>query len=118
MTDLSALIARVEEGTYADRDLEIEIARELGLVERDRRPLPWLHCYTESLDSVLSLIEQKLPGWRWSVESAGGGKFEGCLFASPTGQPLKSGSSQIPSRALLAATLRAIQSKERPSHDA
>lgn len=134
---LSALIARVEEGTGPDRELEARVWCALGgfkfvtwdgagCVYRDVNGInhvdrlhvrPW----TSSLDAVLSLIELKLPGWFWRV---GHGSHAGpwahlnrvhpdsCLPEDEATSYAKS-----PARALLAATLRALQSKE-PSHDA
>ena len=81
MTDLSALIERVESGTGSDRQLEIAICSAVfdatrhkgwwnfqAMRPRDEPEKPasefWKRfgpSYTTSLDAVLSLIEAKLP---------------------------------------------------------
>lgn len=131
---IDELIERVEKGEGADRELDGAIHVALfpdsdasrfitgayrsewwkfgtpqGLVYRTENggggvPLP---SYTTSLDAVLALIEGKLPGWRWSVEDAGDGRYEGNLFASPTGRRMQTANVAFPARALLAAFLRA-----------
>jgi hypothetical protein len=62
--------------------------------------------YTASLDAVVSLIEQVLPGWCWSVRSDYGASASVCPApASPYGAHGISAVSAA--RALLAALLRA-----------
>lgn len=65
---LSELADRVEKGgKEPDRDLEVEIWRLLDAKPDQRAPnilpLPWLFCYTESVDDALELLEKHLPGW-------------------------------------------------------
>lgn len=120
--DLDALISRVEEGAGEDAELDSAIfdamsgpgfgsARE-AVLDRRKRP-DWLPHYTSSLDAVLSLMGAKLPGWFWRV---GHGSHAGpwahlnrvhpdsCLPGDEHTSYAKE-----PARALLAATLRAIE---------
>jgi hypothetical protein len=92
MTDLptlKSLLERVEKATGPDSALDVAIACTLldarqhkawnaanGLRPRGAPPLPddvfWLrHArhYTSSLDAALALVEEKLPGCQWTVET-------------------------------------------------
>ncbi len=116
MTDLSALIERVESGAGSDRELDGKIVRALsGSIDHwfpfaggfmTEHTSPEL---TTSLDAVLSLIEAKLPGWRWLR------KHPATMTVYQPSDYYKSwsrhfdGYSAQPARALLAAALRAIQ---------
>ena len=60
---------------------------------------------TASLDAVVSLIEQVLPGWRHGYLPEPDGMIEGFVIG-PSG-PYVFGYSKAPARALLAALLRA-----------
>lgn len=141
MTDLSALIARVEEGTGPDRELDLAVCLEIGRLQRDDKGEVFYidedgarvfggHGWeiitpklTDSLDRVLSLIEQKLPGWvvstigqsddrSWWAELRRGHQTS---YDNVALSNLKCASAP---RAALAATLRAIQSKEAHTHGA
>ncbi|WP_089177109.1 hypothetical protein [Bosea sp. AS-1] len=120
---LSALIARVEEGTASSAELDGAIfdalsgpgvgsAREAAI---DRRERPnWLPRYTTSLDSVLSLIEQKLPGWSWSVhrdQAEEEGRQHWATVAEPWahGRVIETAFLTSPARALLCACLHALE---------
>lgn len=154
---LSALIARVEEGTDRDRILDRDIWVAMGSTfeKRDRDRKPWLYLpankngysyrkdpddgvgwalgkmdLTASLDAVLSLIEQKLPGFWWrggtcSVSSEarvcpdhncpehGARLLAECppsldIWNEGIEVELRPGSQNALVRALLAATLRAL----------
>ncbi len=66
--NLSELADRVEKGgTEPDRDLEVLIWRELDAKPDQKSPniipLPWLYCYTESVDDALELLQNHLPDW-------------------------------------------------------
>lgn len=53
------LAAVCEDGTFSDRDLEMEIwAMNGGSCPPGHRPLAWLHCYTSSIDAALDLCQQ------------------------------------------------------------
>lgn len=110
------LVERVESGSGRDEETDFAV---LCLVDRRAErsgPLPGDPRYTTSLDAVVSLIEQKLPGWGhcyatgWDAEGNCGG------FVSPerTVDLTKAtlGVSKSPARALLAATLRALSALE------
>ena len=117
---IDELIERVERGEGADRELDGAIydflsrglpVRVEHLVSLTRPDPNWLPRYTASLDAVLALIEEKLPGWGhcyatgWDPDGNCGG------FASPerTVDLTKAvmGQAKAPARALLAAFLRA-----------
>lgn len=77
-----------------------------------RPPVPR---YTASLDAVVSLIEQKLPGWEWLKHEPG----RMWVAMKPIGYRVKlSGSGSSDARALLAACLRAIEAQARTLADA
>ena len=128
MTDLSALIERVESGAGADRSIDGEVfialsaeCQAAGRVDHLCGVVGWwpkdgpyesarnVPAYTSSLDAVLSLIEAKLPGWRWLR------KHPATMTVYQPSDYYKSwsrhfdGYSAQPARALLAAALRAIQ---------
>lgn len=114
------LIERVESGIGSDPRLDVLVENALGIA-RFRQEHPGadfdpirvdVRRVTGSLDAVVSLIEQKLPGWGhcyatgWDAEGNCGG------FVSPerTVDLTKAimGVAKTPARALLAACLRAI----------
>lgn len=123
------LIERVEQGSGEDRELDIAIWRAMGNSAPDNRvPLPWLHCYTSSLDAVIALIEVNLPGWCAHVGktpafalSPGEPEWSGSLMGNERevvlghGEPPEmtydtfNGHAGSGARALLAAALRALQ---------
>ncbi len=88
MTDLSALIARLEAAEAGSRELDVAIARSLGWgVHNARRFGLWvvpfgeydtcdpddmfeLGEFTTSLDAALALAERVLPGWSWEIYTA------------------------------------------------
>lgn len=86
MSDLSALISRVEKATGPDRELDclldclrygrefIEWTADTGIVGYRYKSgaIGWdLGCwrigYTSSLDAAKALVEELLPGWWWKV---------------------------------------------------
>lgn len=131
MTDLIELAERCERGSGADRELDADIAMAVLGLTHDGRPEPYrnytrtdadgfqvtgadtvmVRPYTISLDATVALLERVLPGWMWSVSASGNS------WATVTGPPNRvgywtSGHPKSPARALLAATLRALSSKE------
>lgn len=131
MTDLTALIERVESGAGSDRQIEIDIMVALGWsYERRGRDakkwmyppageagrsrlnpydaIAWKFRLTSSLDAVLSLIEAKLPGWSWENGSVGGKRGWAAMCDERQANHVGS-NAPTPARALLSAALRAIQ---------
>jgi hypothetical protein len=121
MTDLSALIERVESGTGSDRELDGKIVRALsgstdhwfpfagGFMTEHTAPE-----LTGSLDAVLSLIEAKLSGMSWEVRRSGFGAPSQAMLWDPMKSPpvstiARTSVETSPIRALLPAALRAIQ---------
>lgn len=62
MTTFSDIIARLENATGPDRDLDRLIAKETGAFE-----IIEAKNYTASLDAAIALVERILPGWGWRV---------------------------------------------------
>jgi hypothetical protein len=126
MTDLKALLERVEKTTGPDRELDIDMALALNLAPAEYKFLPeqrsWQFYvfarddvvfwtppeWTSSLDSALALVEEKLPGFRWVRNISGG-------ISITTDGPWYHG---VPNRlandalTMVAALLRAIMSKD------
>lgn len=106
---IDELIERVEEGEGADRAIDGDIFVALGpdhatkLLRHFAREAP---AYTTSLDAVLALIEEKLPGWHWSVSQQVGGYFRGNLWNHDLKWEVYKLATS-PARAMLAAFLRA-----------
>jgi len=109
------LVERVESGTGVDRVVDgviydflstgLSVSAEHIVVHTSPDP-KWLPRYTASLDTVVSLIEQKLPGWRCRLTVNEGGSEGTVAYA---GLKRADGVSASPARALLAAFLRALQ---------
>jgi len=109
------LVERVESGTGVDRVVDgviydflstgLSVSAEHIVVHTSPDP-KWLPRYTASLDTVVSLIEQKLPGWRCRLTVHEGGSEGTVAYA---GLKRADGVSASPARALLAAFLRALQ---------
>lgn len=81
MSDYAELLERVKAATGPDREVDAEIAMAAGVHSRSRdggRSKGWLieanggtniwanhpPAYTESMDAIVALIQQELPGWR------------------------------------------------------
>lgn len=131
MTDLTALIERVENGSGPDREVDFDIARFEGWTQHSdesdpvyaRRPglwwaepgEDWSVCatppyYTSSLDAAVSLVERVLPRevpdiLREALSALGKKHHWHICFPQP-GQM-----AELP-RFVLAGLLRALQSKE------
>jgi hypothetical protein len=131
MTDLptlKSLLERVEKATGPDSALDVAIACTLldarqhkawnaanGLRPRGAPPLPddvfWMrHArpYTSSLDAALALVEEKLPGWDWSLHFDNGEALAGIQPPSEDGCNFSDCSGATPALALLHALLRAL----------
>jgi hypothetical protein len=127
---LADLIKRVEEGEGADRELDRDIWCALGWTWERRE---WLYCpdgrrrdptsvidwliyqmgLTASLDAVVALVEDKLPGTEWEARrlrlfSVGRVWDRGYHDISSVAAEASS-----PARALLAAALKAIEETRR-----
>lgn len=65
---MTSLLTRLKEATGPDRDLDLEI--ECLFYKRPARiHLHRVREYTASLDAVLSLIGEVLPGWSYHLDS-------------------------------------------------
>lgn len=118
------LVERVESGTGVDRVVDgviydflstgLSVSAEHIVVHTSPDP-KWLPRYTASLDTVVSLIEENLPGWEWLKHEPG----RMWVAMKPIGYRLEfSGSGSSDARALLAACLRAIQAQAEKLADA
>lgn len=70
--ELRVLLSRVEASSGPDQELKIEIRCMLGSghdVSASRVPMPWLHCYTSSLDAAVAQVERCQPGLQWIVRN-------------------------------------------------
>ncbi len=69
---ITSLITKLEQTILGDRELDIDIWRALDPVSNgvaeSKVPLPWLYCYTTSIDSAVSLASRTLPGWTSCVQ--------------------------------------------------
>lgn len=102
--ELIALAERVEGLKGQDWDVAMSVCRVL-----DAGFQPNL---LASLDAVVSLIEQVLPGHGWTSGKDLGGQFYAEVYDSnQTGDWQFSGAATSPAGALLAATLRAKASE-------
>lgn len=113
---LSELAGRAEKAGRGDRDLELAVWRatdpSAAAVEAEgKTPLPWLHCYTTSLDAAMSLVPE---GARWSLEKMAGPRSMASVHVDKRGptEVLESAdhfhaSAATPALALTAASLRA-----------
>lgn len=133
--ELADLIKKVEELTSPDRDIDAAVGRCVGMEVRDFRGFyrvkgegGWvvLADYTTSVDAVIQLIGEKLPGWavslyrepfvapRWTAsvtspgaqwdEAPGQGGIERSLISGVRGMGVQ---KSTPALALLLAFLRA-----------
>lgn len=135
MTDLTALVERVESGSGPDRDLDFDIARFEGWTQHSdesdpvyaRRPglwwaepgeSDWNTCasppaYTSSLDAAVSLVERELPRETPNILREAlsdlGRKHHWHICFPKLGQI-----DEMP-RLVVAALLRALQSKDTPN---
>jgi hypothetical protein len=111
MTNLLELADRVESGEGADRELELQIWRIFDPRASEtevpgRAPLPWLYCYTASLDAALKLV----PEGCWAEGSLGrhdSTRSSIEIHAPMTYNPIGRAEASTPARALTAACLRA-----------
>lgn len=115
MSDLQTLIARVEAASGPDREIDSKIALELlGGAATYKGDVLWninadgwdaLPAYTASLDAAVRLVEAKLPGYEWFVNSSG--------FAGVRSDAHDNGANgnheASPALALVAALLHALE---------
>lgn len=98
------LLERVEGAASPDRDLDDTIARAMGY-----DPVPgWAPHYTSSLDAVLALVEEKLPGWHVAIMGAGA-TWQADVHPLSGSFTLSRGHSVTPALALLKAFLTALE---------
>jgi hypothetical protein len=124
MTDLSTLIARVEAGSGADRDLSFAVYKALGERVAKRagvfafqvfegglwRTMPDL---TTDLNAVIALVEARLPGWVYQITTYLGDGASATLDEWNVYDTEQSEAyAPTPARALLAALLRAEMEKQ------
>ena len=120
--ELLALAERVEEASGADREIECTIAKAIGWLPPKGSSgaytsSPWAWCpnWSSSLDAVVALIAERLPGKSWTVNSSGfGGSW--ARLHDPMRQPgfgadYPRADAATPALALLAAALRALASE-------
>lgn len=107
---LPDLIARVEACTGPDRELDAAIAALLAPTDdpsyaafENGRDYPDL--YTSSLDAVLALVTEKLPGWHKKLEER-----EPLVWIASIGR--FQAEAITPALALLLALLRAIEGEK------
>ena len=107
-TPLDDLIARLEafEPTMDGLPLAVAVADYLGGAGS------WFDSATilTSLDTVTALIEDRLPGWAWSVGNRTEG-YQAFLMRGPK-FTMHGGKAKTAPCALLAVTLRALEAKE------
>jgi len=125
--DLEELAERVESGSGADRELDSAILDFLNdpLAEPTWPFVEGSYAasvtppLTTSLDAVVRLIEEKLPGWNHGYATGwyGQGTCGGFVFPAGAGTDLLraviSKSAPTPARVLLAAALRAMKEEGR-----
>lgn len=111
------LLERVEGATGPDRDLDsmiwCEVANNTGIVFPDEKPgapkiADHIKPYTSSLDAVLALVEEKLPGWRPGIIREGRAEWSAFIF-SPKATDPKDHFAPTPALALLKALLTALE---------
>lgn len=71
--------------------------------------------YTTSLDAIVALIGEKLPGWKWSVGTSVGGTCFGCVEDDDQDAEDELGFdswASTPALSLCIALLSALQSQE------
>ena len=86
--DLRSLLERVQKAQGPDSDLD-------DFIEESFHGPKNTHCeacgtfsmrfgkpYTSSVDAVVALVSEFLPGWQWNVEG-GGMRQHACLYAPP-----------------------------------
>src|SRR4051812_9317972 len=113
MSDLTVLLARVEAASGPDRSLEVSLWRSLDDGVAGREPLPWLKCYTESIDAALALVMRVIPYSAYQLTNDYGGFNRAHLNVAPgcEGWPVGGWNAEATAEtmplAILAALLRA-----------
>lgn len=130
MTTLQDLLERVEKAEGPDREIDVALwlhttpgaTRRGTHVKHAHSDAEWdvdetrdatgylvvVPAYTASLDAALALVERKLPGWTWRLDSPDSASEP--AFARLSGPEWRSGAgwAKTPALALLAALLRAL----------
>lgn len=126
MTDLTTLSRRVSEAEGPSRELDAEIAEALGwsTFMLGGAGLCWkspdghIHAgppeWTRSLDAVVALIAEKLPGFKWSLHKSGSPYIAGVTKEAPVRTMPHMGVAKTPALALLSAALLAIHERKEP----
>ena len=148
------LIERVESGRGSDRELDLDVCLAIGHLQREKNDVFYIdedgarvfggHGWeiitpnlTGSLDRVLALIEQRMPGWcpsivqtlpeflnpndrPWRGDLMGNVREESWGWGEPPeiNYDTYGGEAHSAARALLAACLRAIEDQARTLADA
>lgn len=121
MTDHTDLIRRLEEAEAGGRALDADVFAALGFtydhgpadVWRDAGGDPfYFNPITSSFDAALALAERVLPGWGFFLRSDKDGCNCGLVYPDAHFVTPGCGTAATPALALVAATLRALQSKE------
>lgn len=130
MTDLEQLIGRLEAASEGSRPLDWLIAEELGDEAFRLKAAAWppfapgskidkgIPAYTTSIDAIVALIERKLPGWSWGVQSYHGdkdGPLGMLIYSNGVDYAEASGSRPTPALALSLALCRALQAQQETS---
>lgn len=101
------LIAKVEGLTAPAREMDVEIARFVSGVS-SKFDLVIATPYTSSVDAVLALIQERLPGWSVNISYGGDGDWTAVIWEKARPYDPDHAASPTPALALLAATLRAL----------
>ena len=105
MTDLKELREAVEAGTF----LADWLASDSSTPLRKVRTATVYSAFSGSLDAAVALVEGVLPGWGWKIESPD----EATVYDDESTGAFRSIDNQEnPARALLIATLKALEAKE------
>lgn len=123
---LSPLIEKLKAAEAGSRELDAEIAKALGQphgmreeVDVESRTIIEWDCtgrYTTSLDAIVALVEEKLPGHHWSVSrqceypALAGRDHRFAAFVGNYGTP-KRAEGPTPALALCIALLRAMEAR-------
>lgn len=112
---MSDLIERLEKAEVGSRDLDLAIERLTNISSvhddhLDRFP-DAAKPYTTSLDAIVGLIGEKLPGWTWEAVSYG----SACLFSPDDQEAMAIGGTAT--TAPLALCIALLRSLKDSAHD-
>ncbi len=119
MSDLAALIERVERLEGPDREVDLQIGAfwpeprpfDLSLLQM-RGKKPTVPRFTASLEAALTFVEKVLPAAQWTVSNNKhhhAGAFAEIVLPHPRGRDGYCGISKTRAIALVLAALRALQ---------